>query len=86
MKTKCQRPTLLAAAHGSALVWSSDYPKQAGLFWVRYHGQIKEIASLTGDPGNLKQMVYGERIGLHNLPKDWDWQWAGPIPEPQECE
>ena len=73
-----------APCSGSALVWSCDYPKQPGLFWVRYHGQKKEIVSLTGDPGNLKQMFYGQRMGLHNLPKDWGWQWAGPIPEPQE--
>ena len=69
---------------GSALLWSSDYPKQPGLYWTRWHGCKKEILTLTGDPGNLKQLFYGERIGLHNLPKDWGFQWAGPIPEPKE--
>lgn len=74
----------LAPAHGSALVWSSDYPKEPGMYWVRYHGQKKEIVTLTGEAGNLKQLFYGGRVGLHLLPKLWSWQWAGPIPEPQE--
>ena len=71
-------------AIGSALVWSSDYPKTPGLYWVRNVTQNREMVSLTGDPGNLKMMFYDERVGLHNLPDHWLWQWAGPIPEPQE--
>ena len=67
-----------------ALVWSKTFPKTPGLYWVRYHGQKCDIVKLTGKPGNLKQMFYGERRLFRNLPKDWAWEWAGPIPEPQE--
>lgn len=82
--TDTVEPRSFTVQSGSALVWSSDYPKSSGRYWVRYHGQEKDIVSLTGDAGNLKQLFYGERVGLHNLPKEWSWQWAGPIPEPQE--
>lgn len=74
----------VAVRQGSTLVWSSDYPKSPGLYWVRYQGQRRAIAEITGEPGNLKQTFYGVPVGLHNLPKDLEWQWAGPIPEPQE--
>lgn len=66
------------------LVWSSDFPKSPGLYWVRYHGQEREIVTLADDAGNLKMNFYGLPTGLHQLPKDWGWQWAGPIPEPNE--
>lgn len=74
----------LVPVSASALVWSSDYPTVPGMYWIRYTGQKREIAQLRGDLGNLKMRFYGEFTGLHNLPKRMRFEWAGPIPEPQE--
>jgi hypothetical protein len=59
-------------------VWSAKPPRKAGHYWCRARG-IKAFIAKLKHGGT--QLHYGERILCSKLP-DWQWEWAGPIPEP----
>lgn len=61
-------------------VWSAKPPRKAGHYWCRTRGQKASIVELKHGG---TQLHYGERIPCSKLP-DWGWEWAGPIPEPND--
>lgn len=58
----------------SPLYWSKEPPKVAGWYWTRFSDK-------TGRPRLLEIQEYD----LKTAQGITEWEWAGPIPEPQEA-
>ena len=82
MKPKLKRPTLLAAAHGSAspLQWCKSRPSEPGYYFWRYSSRagsgVVRVCHLNGG-----LWVDGDSLGTGMVDK-WPGQWAGPIVPP----
>ena len=67
------------------LVWSREKPKEPGWYWRKvYPDTVPDVVEIGIFNGKVEWWSYFNACWRRRLGKSWEW--AGPIPEPEESE
>lgn len=72
------------------LKWTSEPPKATGWYWIRINGDEPDIVCINQYEEQGKKYLTMSAVGknyailIESLTSKSTYEWAGPIPEPEE--